>query len=189
MIDCNDQTIWCCRCVHRLSAATTHTCRVLIEHARKCKYCFVRKHDYIMNSASRHLQLLMHRAAQAMNHHLNIHIKTRLILRLQQWESEWLFFQLCKIVFNSWVETFISLIFITFCCCHITSSSSRKYWLKQAMRDEIRWWINSFLLHFDVLARDHWSLLLFILSQHSSSSFLKDKCYVRFCNCSLVSTS
>ena len=88
MIDCNDQMIWCCRYVHRLSAATTHTCRAFIERARKCKYCFVRKHDCMMNSVSRHLQLSMHRAALTMTHRLNACIKTRLTLHLWQWESE-----------------------------------------------------------------------------------------------------
>ena len=88
MIDCNDQMIWCCRCVHRLNAATTHACHVFIERACKCEYCFVRKHNCMMNSVSRHLQLSMRRAALTMTHHLNACIKTRLALRLWQWESE-----------------------------------------------------------------------------------------------------
>ncbi len=88
MINHNDQIIWCCRCVHRLSAAMTYTCRALIERARKCEYCFVRKHDCMMNSVSRHLQLSMHCAALTMTHCLNARIKARLTLRLRQWESE-----------------------------------------------------------------------------------------------------
>ncbi len=83
MIDHNDQMIWCYRCVHRLSAAMTHTCCALIERARKCKYCFVRKHDYMMNSVLCHLQLSMHRAALTMTYHLNACIKTCLALHLQ----------------------------------------------------------------------------------------------------------
>ncbi len=81
MINYNDLMIWCCRCVHRLSAAMTHMCCVLIERARKCKYCFVRKHDYMMNSVLRHLQLLMHHAALTITHCLNACIKTHLTLR------------------------------------------------------------------------------------------------------------
>ena len=88
MIDHNDQMIWCYRCVYRLSAAMTHTCCALIERARKCKYCFVRKHDYMMNLVLCHLQLSMHRAALTMTHRLNACIKTRLTLHLWQWESE-----------------------------------------------------------------------------------------------------
>ena len=84
MIKRNDQIIWCCRCVYRLSAATIHTCRAFIQRARKCKYCFVRKHDYVMNSASRHLQLSMRRAALMMTHRFNTCIKTRLALHLWQ---------------------------------------------------------------------------------------------------------
>ena len=164
MINHSDQMIWCCRCVHCLSAAMIHMCRAFIEHACKCKHCFVRKHDYMMNSALHHFQLLMHCAAQAMNHHLNACIKTHLTLRLWQWESEWLFSQLCEIVSNSWVETLTFLVLITSYYCHVTSSLSRKCWLKQAVHDEIRWWINSFLLHFNVLARDCWSFLFFALS-------------------------
>ncbi len=88
MINHNDQMIWCCRCVHRLSAAMIHTCRAFIEHARKCKYCFIRKHDCMMNSVLRHLQLSIHRAVLMMTHCLNTCIKTRLTLRLWQWKSE-----------------------------------------------------------------------------------------------------
>ncbi len=84
MINRNDQMIWCCRCVCRLSAATIHTCRAFIERARKCEYCFVRKHDYVMNSASRHLQLSMRCAALMMTHCFNACIKTRLALCLRQ---------------------------------------------------------------------------------------------------------
>ncbi len=130
MINCSDQMIWCCRCVHHLSAATIHMCRVLIEHARKCKHCFMRKHDCMMNSASHHLQLSMHCAAQAMNHYLNVCIETCLTLRLWQWESEWLFSQSCKIVSNSWVKTLVFLVLVTSCCHHIASSSSCKCQLK-----------------------------------------------------------
>ncbi len=189
MINYNDQMIWCCHCVHCLSAAMIHTCRAFIERAHKCKYCFMRKHNCMMNSALHHLQLSMHHAAQAINHHLNTCIKTRLTLRLQQWKSEWLFSQSCKIVFNSWVEILVSFVLITSYYHHIASSSSCKYQLKQAVHDKIRWWINSFLLHFDILTCDRWSLFLFVLSWRLSSFFLKDKCCIRFCNCSLVSTS
>ncbi len=84
MINHNDQVIWCCRCVRRLSAATIYTCRAFIERARKCEYCFMRKHDCVMNSASRHFQLSMRRAALMMTHRFNACIKTRLALRLWQ---------------------------------------------------------------------------------------------------------
>ena len=130
MINRSDQMIWCCRCVHHLSAAMTYTCRALIERARKCEHCFVRKHDCMMNSVSHHLQLSMHYAAWAMNHRLNACIKTRLTLHLWQWKNEWLFFQSCEIVSNNWIEVFIFLVFVTSCYHHVALSSSCKCWLK-----------------------------------------------------------
>ncbi len=188
MIDHHDQMIWCFCCVHCLSAATIHICRAFIERACKCKHCFMRKHDCMMNSVLHHLQLSMHYAVQVMNHHFNACIKTCLALHFWQWKNEWLLSQSYQIVFNSWIEVLIFLILVTSCHHHVTSSSSRKCWLKQAVHDEIRWWINSFFLHFNILACDYWSLLFFILSWRSSSSFLEDICYVRFYNCSLIST-
>ncbi len=121
-------------------------CYAFIERARKCKHCFMRKHDCMMNSVLRNFQLSMHHAVQAMNHHFNACIKTCFALHFWQWKSEWFFSQLCEIVFNSWVETFILFILITFYHHYITSFLSCKCWLKQAMHDEIHWWINNFLL-------------------------------------------
>ncbi len=83
MINYNDQMIWCYCCVYYLNAVMIHTCHVLIKHARKCEYYFEEKHDCMMNSASRHLQLSMHHAAWMMIHHLNAHIKIHLTLYLQ----------------------------------------------------------------------------------------------------------
>jgi len=71
MINHNDLMIWYCRCVHHLSAVMTHMYCAFIECARKCKYCFIRKHDCMMNLVLHHLQLSMYRAALMMTHHFN----------------------------------------------------------------------------------------------------------------------
>lgn len=55
-----------------LSAVIIHTYCVFIKYACKCKHCFKEKHDYVMNSVSRHLQILMHHVMQVMNYCLNI---------------------------------------------------------------------------------------------------------------------
>ncbi len=65
-----------------------HTCRVPIERARKCGYCFAEKHDCVVNLAPRPLQLAVRRAARAMTQNPTAHALERLARRLRQWESE-----------------------------------------------------------------------------------------------------
>ncbi len=49
MLNHHDQKIWCCRCIHCLSVVMTHTCSAFIKCARKCKHCFVKKNNCVMN--------------------------------------------------------------------------------------------------------------------------------------------
>ncbi len=84
----HDQKIWCCRCVCHLSVVMIHTCYALIERACKCKHCFEEKHRYMMNLASRFLQLMMHHAAQAIIQHFIAYTWNYLTLHLRQWKSE-----------------------------------------------------------------------------------------------------
>ncbi len=88
MLNHHDQKIWCYCCIHHLSVVMTHICCALIKCARKCKHCFKKKHNCMMNLVSCSLQLTMHHVTWAITQHFISHAWDHLALHLQQWESE-----------------------------------------------------------------------------------------------------
>ncbi len=91
--------------------------------------------------------------------------------------EEWVVFSsACEVVANSRVEALAPLVPATPRRSRIASPSPREYWLKQAVRDEIRWRINSHPLRFDVFCRDRWPPPFFALPRRSPPSFLEGMC-------------
>ncbi len=90
---------------------------------------------------------------------------------------EWVVFSsACEVVANSRVGALALLVPVTSRRPRIASPPPREYWLKQAVRDEIRWRINSHPLRFDVFCRGRWPSPFFALSRRSSPSFLEGMC-------------
>ncbi len=53
--------------------------------------------------------------------------------------------------------------------------------MKQAVCNEIHWWINNLFFFFNILICNHWSLSFFFHSWHHLFSFLKTYVDVKFC--------
>ncbi len=91
--------------------------------------------------------------------------------------GEWVVFSsACEVVANSRVGALAPLVPATPRRPRIASPPPREYWLKQAVRDEIRWRINSHPLRFGVFCRGRWPPSFFALPRRSPPSFLEDMC-------------